>query len=432
MAVRILAAGDLHLGKSPGGIPGNPMECTTRFTWNRIVELCIEMDIDMLFLTGDIVDRDNRYFEATGLLQTGFLKLRKAGIPVYMVAGNHDHDVLRQIFRGRKNENVHLLGSDGTWELLHYHKGGQVIQVAGWSFSSQYVYDNPLISFNTLNINPDYPAIALLHCEVAGGDSRYGPVGLPDLLSTRIDAWVLGHIHKPAVLNQQDPAVIYPGSPLAMSARETGAHGAALLTVDDTGRLSHGFIPVSPLRFESIPVDITGSDSIEDVRIRIIRAIDQDACNRIREHEGLQWLVYDIILQGEHINPNEVSLWGEEGIKDFRHETEEGISIIIRKLESLASPMIEDLVKLAGTPSPAGKLAQTILAIEKGERTPFLDDLVSAWKRKYQIISNAPVYQPLRIAKYENGDPERLAPDFILKECRKLLAELMQQSAMKL
>jgi DNA repair protein SbcD/Mre11 len=432
MAVRILVAGDLHLGKSPGGIPGNPIECTTRFTWSRIVERCIGMDIDMLVLTGDIVDRDNRYFEATGLLQTGFLKLSKAGISVYMVAGNHDHDVLQQIFRGRNYENVHLLGSGGNWELSLYQKGGQVIQLAGWSFSSQYVYDNPLSGFNTLNISPDYPAIALLHCDITGGDSRYGPVGLQDFLNTRIDAWVLGHIHKPFVLNQQDPAVIYPGSPHAMSARETGPHGAVLLTVDDTGRLSHGFVPISPLRFENLPVNITGSDGIEDVRNRITRAVYLDSGTRIKEQEGLHWLVYDLTLEGEHIKPNEVSLWGEEGIKDFRHETEEGIIIIIRKLESLVSPVVDDLVRLAGTPSPAGKLAQTILAIEEGGSTPFLDDLVSAWKGKYQVMVNAPVYQPLRLTSQENGDSGRLALSHILRECRKLLAELMQQSAIKL
>ncbi len=61
MAIEILVVGDLHLGRSSGGIHGNPEESSTRYTLNRIVDWCIENNVDLLFLTGDIIDRNNRY-----------------------------------------------------------------------------------------------------------------------------------------------------------------------------------------------------------------------------------------------------------------------------------------------------------------------------------------------------------------------------------
>ena len=74
MAIKILATGDLHLGKKSSSVPESAEEGSSKFTWNRIIDLSIRNGIDILALTGDIVDQDNRYFEAIGPLQTGFKK----------------------------------------------------------------------------------------------------------------------------------------------------------------------------------------------------------------------------------------------------------------------------------------------------------------------------------------------------------------------
>ena len=117
MAIKILATGDLHLGKRSSGIPENPEESSTKFTWNRIVDWSIKNEIDLLLLTGDIIDQDNRYYEAIGPLQAGFEKLNQANITVYMIAGNHDFDVLPEIVRPDRYNNVYLLGFNGKWEV---------------------------------------------------------------------------------------------------------------------------------------------------------------------------------------------------------------------------------------------------------------------------------------------------------------------------
>jgi DNA repair protein SbcD/Mre11 len=426
MAIKILVAGDLHLGRSSGGIPGGLEEISTRGTWQRIVERCITGKTDMLLLTGDIVDRDNRYFEAIGPLQSGFARLRDAGIRVYMVAGNHDFDVLQQIAGSGDYDNVRLLGKGGEWELARFELGDRIIQVAGWSFPMQYVYENPLLSFNGITIDRNYPVIGLLHCDLAAGETRYGPVGETDLLATGVDVWALGHIHKPWVINREGPLVFYPGSPHALSAKETGVRGAFLLTIEGRA-VSFEHIPLSPVRYESLPVDITGCSGEAGVRSRIIAGIHEDGLEISNGQPDLAWIVYDIVLTGAHKSPREVAFWASSGREDYSHEIRPGTRIIIRSLESNISVPVENLENLASETSPAGELAKTLLALEKGGSTPFMDLVLAEWNSKFQAVSESPAYLPVRQAVKNSGIGQE-GVILIEKECRRLLGELLQQN----
>ena len=104
MAITVLATGDIHIGKKSSSIFQDAEESATKYSWFRIVDYAIKHEVDVLALTGDVVDRDNRYFEAIGPLQTGFEKLKSAGIAVYMISGNHDFDVLSQLVDSKKYE----------------------------------------------------------------------------------------------------------------------------------------------------------------------------------------------------------------------------------------------------------------------------------------------------------------------------------------
>ncbi|HUZ61427.1 MAG TPA: DNA repair exonuclease [Hanamia sp.] len=426
MVVKILATADLHLGKSASGISGNFEEISTKYTWWRIVDWSVRNKIDVLLLCGDIIDQDNRYFEAVGALQSGFEKLRQAGITVCLVTGNHDHEVLYQIVGNRKYENVHLLGFNGKWEILPFEKDGCKIQFVGWSFPNRYVTRDPLISFGEIHPDPNSSVIGLLHGDVDNMESKYGPIGLNNLANVGVNLWILGHIHKPQELRKYAPSIWYPGSPHAMSAKETGIHGPLLVSVEDSGNIMVTPVPLSPIRYENLDIDITNITNEAGIRDTVTSSVLNDAIGKLEELENVSLLIYDLHLTGQHADTREVEA-GAQLINEFEQEIESGTRILVRKVTIDIRPAVQNLEELAKQPSPAGILATTILAIQNGNSTPFLEEFYKQWNYKQEDIINTGTYQPLRsTGRLITGD-DKAASDYILHECNRLLGELITQ-----
>lgn len=426
MSIKILATADLHLGKSSSSVPGQAEEASTKYTWMRIIEWAVKNDVDILILCGDIVDQDNRYFEAIGPLQSGFYKLKEAGIAVYLVTGNHDHDVLSQITHDNKYDHIHLLGFNGKWEVATFLKGHQSIQLVGWSFPRQFVTEDPLITFKEVSIDPNHPTIGLLHGDLDNRESKYGPIELNSLLSTNVNAWILGHIHKPQEIRKHGPSIWYPGSPHAMSGKEPGIHGPIVLIVEDANDIKISTLPLSPVRYENIFIDVTDATDEAKLRDIMISTLITTANDIIEELEDVAFMVYDVCLIGRHSNIKEVGAWAQN-LHEYDQEIKSGTRIIVGKVIINLRPAIQNLEDLAKQPSPAGILAATILAVENGNFTPFLSELLKHWNQKHEAISNSVTYQPLRISGRLDNKDQKEAKDYILLECNRLLGELIDQ-----
>ncbi len=427
MAIKILATGDLHLGKKSSSVPESTEEGSTKFTWNRIVEWSIRNGIDILVLTGDIVDQDNRYFEAIGPLQSGFEKLKKADIAVYMVAGNHDYNVLPQIAGNGKYDNVHLLGSNGEWEVKTFSRNGETIQFVGWSFPNQHEKLDPLLNFNGKSLDSNHTIIGLLHGDVDIPESKYAPLDSGRLLNKSVDAWILGHIHKPQVLRESDPSIWYPGSPHALSSKEPGAHGPILLTIEKKDDIKITQIPLSPIRYENISINITNCDDEQSLRDTLTSGLLNDANAKIKELEAVSFLIYDVSLEGEHSNIENLEGWTLPIVDSYEHEIETETRLSVRKVSVNARPKLENIAELAKQSTPAGVLAKTILAIQNQDTTEFLDKLVENWKLKYKHVITSGTYQALYSTGRFDDKTELEARQYILHECNHLLGELLRQ-----
>ena len=427
MAIKLLAASDLHLGRKSAFIPDNAPEASTRFSWRRIVEYAVGHSVDALLLAGDIVDQDNRYYEATGLLQEGFDTLGRAGIEVFAVGGNHDHDVLPQLLRHHPHSHVHLLGANGRWEAKTFSKNGQKIQFAGWSFPAGSVAGSPLSGFETAKINKHVFTIGIMHGDADMAESNYAPVALDDLVKTNIQAWVLGHVHKPQILHQNKPLIFYPGSPQALSAKETGPHGVMQLTVKNDWQKNTTHIPLSPVRYEQIELDVSHVSNRDDLRKTISGGI-MDHSAGLDPGPGQQgYLVFDIGLTGEHADPVKIRAWSEDEMEDFARETAGGTQLLVRKTSSNVRPAVKDLAAWAKDPSPVGKLAETILTIEKGESNSFIEEMVAEWIIKAKELQRAGVYGPLHASERLETPTEENARQYILKESKQLLGTLLAE-----
>lgn len=297
--MKVLCTGDLHIGRGPSRLPSGvdvrPLSCARR--WEAIVECALTQRVDLVAISGDLVDRKNRYFEAIGPLEKGLRRLGDAGVTTVAVAGNHDFDVLPEIAQSLGESHLHLLGRGGAWERKRIQlRSGESITVDGWSFPQEHVRANPLDSY-ALGVADDGVHIGLLHADLGVPTSTYAPVSLADLRAHPTYLWLLGHIHAPRLEGGPVP-VLYPGSPQAMDPGESGAHGVWIgeLRAGEPARLQ--MVRLSAVQYETIDVD--ASDVSDEVALMssVSTQIRQSAATFIDSAEGLKHLLLRIQVCG--------------------------------------------------------------------------------------------------------------------------------------
>ncbi|HYW03377.1 MAG TPA: DNA repair exonuclease [Gammaproteobacteria bacterium] len=275
--MKILCVGDIHLGRRPSRLPPDVLErvdvreLSPSGAWQRTVDEALRLQVDAVLLAGDVVEQENDFYEALADLRGGIEKLTQAGVQVLGVAGNHDVQVLPLLADALKQE-FRLLGRDGRWEAERIRgRDGTEVRVLGWSFPRDVVTTSPL--------GQDLPArepgttIGLLHCDRDASGSHYAPVSSTELAAAPVDAWLLGHIHKPDPMSGPRP-MGYLGSLTGLDPGEPGAHGPWLLEAG-AAEPSIVQIPLAPLRWVAREVSLDGLERPEDVHQRITAALDE-------------------------------------------------------------------------------------------------------------------------------------------------------------
>ncbi len=353
---RLLAIGDMHLGRLPTALPdelrGRRRELGPETAWARSVTEAIDRKVDAVLLTGDVVERSRDFFVAYGQLKSGLEKLSAAGIEAIAVAGNHDVLVLPRL--AAELDHLHLLGAGGQWESRDLGD----ISLIGWSFPTAQVRTSPLDQFPSGRSTK--LRIGLLHCDRDQANSTYAPVTSRDLEAADTSAWLLGHIHQPDPLGGDRP-IGYLGSVSALRASETGARGPWLIDISARKIKAHQ-LALAPLRYETVDIDCSGLDGAEDLSAHILKAT-RDLVSALDDSPyrpdalGLR-----INLLGQSRISHQLIDAADSLMEDARPWQEQSIQCFIHKLTVRTEPELA-LEKLARQSDPCGLLAQRILAL---------------------------------------------------------------------
>ncbi len=421
----ILCTGDIHLGRHPTRIPEHldGPRLSPKHVWDRTIQHALQTDIDAVLVTGDLLDRENRYYEAYGPIETAARRLDDAGIPLVLVAGNHDFDELPRLAHTLDLDTLHLLGEDGTWDRWTLTRDDEpLLHFDGWSFPTEHVLDDPLETYDP-DPDPSTPTIGLLHADVDTPDSRYAPTPTQALADAPVDAWILGHIHKPHRPHAQDPLVLYPGSPQPLNPGEPGPHGPWTLHIDPDGSLHAEQHALATVRYDPVQANIDGAADPKDTPPLVSSSL-REHLERV-DTSSLEVFLPRVTLTGR--TPIHARLHDEkDALEDqlsFKHER---LPIHVETLRVDTRPDA-NLDDLATGETPAAWLAQLLIDLQDDQLDASRQDVIDDAHRAMRTAHGSGAYTELRRQGWTKRPTREDARNQLRKQARLLLDQLLEQ-----
>ncbi|WP_084790347.1 DNA repair exonuclease [Methanosphaera sp. WGK6] len=236
MTIKIAHIADTHLGYRQYGLLEREEDYYEAF--ENIIEDIIKKEVDYVLHAGDLFETPRPPIKAILCAQKGFEKLMKHGIPVYVIAGNHDilqrqnTTLPQELF---ENENFHIISTKNNHYILE-----ESIFLGGLPYLSKNM-ENRIHEklLEITEISKEYKwKILMLH----GSLQKYFQIEPEFELNTipdGYDYYAMGHLHNRIMDTFKNGQLSYPGSTEIRTKAEledylkTGK-GYTLITIDDT------------------------------------------------------------------------------------------------------------------------------------------------------------------------------------------------------
>ena len=290
MSLRFLHAADLHLDSPFEGLPARKAAVRRgekRELLSRLAELVEQEKLQLVLLSGDLLDSDNTYYE------TGEELIRSLGrmaVPVFIAPGNHDYYSESSPYaRLSLPENVHIFRR-GEIECIYLPELN--VRVYGAAFTDK--RSRPLLTgFHAAPKTAGQLDLLCLHGDFGVRESIYNPISEAELTASGVNYAALGHVHKASGLCRAGTVwYSWPGCPEGRGFDETGEKFVNIVELDgDACSLKQ--VCVAKRRYEILRVNVTGSDPLLAVHTLLTDETVRD--------------VYRVILTGQVAAPPDLS-----------------------------------------------------------------------------------------------------------------------------
>lgn len=206
--MRFAHLSDTHLGHRQYGIFEREQDFYELF--DKTIDKIIELNVDFVINSGDLFDYSRPSTDALLSFQKGLLKLNKAGIPVYAIAGNHD-SILRKDVKPPltlfKELGLNLISKD------EYYYEFDDIFIGGYPYVPKSQKNELEDCFSALSeISKEYSkSILVLHQGIKELLPMEYEITLSDL-PENFDYYALGHLHDYHKKECGRGYLVYPGS----------------------------------------------------------------------------------------------------------------------------------------------------------------------------------------------------------------------------
>lgn len=294
--IKILQAGDLHFDTPFKDLDKNISIISKEElleVFSKIIDISMENSVDILLLTGDIFD--NLTINKKTLIFIKNQIERISNIRVFISPGNHDPYNEKSFYKMINwPDNVYIF--KGSIEKVVLEDLNTVVW--GAAFNEYHVRKSLL---KNINVDNNYINIMTIHGDISNTDdgNEYNPITKRDIENSKLDYIAIGHRHNfSGILRENNTFYAYAGCPQGRGFDEVGDKGIILGEVTK-GAVDLNFIRTSKRNYYVEEIDISDSVSYDEVRVRILSAINEEE----RKNN-----LYKLILKGQiesYINLNE-------------------------------------------------------------------------------------------------------------------------------
>ena len=292
MAERLtfLHAADLHLGAPFRGVRAlseawaNRLVMAIGEAYDRVIDTAIERKVDFVVIAGDVFDLARPSYGDYLHFFGGLQRLDKAGIPAYLVTGNHDPYTSWSGGFGSLPESATMLPADRPGFCLFRREGRPLCLIGGHGYYNQTWPADEWIGEGVTRRNAE-AALASTDPDAAQAPFAVGvlhtglnldPVKAPSdprmLMRAGMDYWALGHIHAKYVYpSYADPRIVFSGCIQGRDIKETGERGCFVVTLTEGAPNKVEFVPTASAVWQRLDVDVSDCDTLTSVCDKAMR-----------------------------------------------------------------------------------------------------------------------------------------------------------------
>ena len=323
--IKILHGADFHLDSPFESLPEEKAaarRAEQRQSLEKMAQLAEREDVDLVLLSGDLLDSGRSYYEtADVLLKT----LGAMAVPVFIAPGNHDYYSHTSPYSILKfTNNVHVFT---TKEVEKVDLPDMPVTVWGAAFTGE--VSGPLLGGMGRVKSSNRVNLMVMHGAVGEPGSVYNPIEEKEIARTGLDYLALGHKHTYSGFKRAgDSVYAYSGCPEGRGFDETGEKGVIIAEVSK-GKVKGRFVPLAKRTYEVLRVDLTEADSVERA---VMAAIPPSAGQDI----------FKIILEGEFSGKIDLGKISDDVASKFYHVT---VKDITRPRRDIWAQAEEDTLK---------------------------------------------------------------------------------------
>ncbi len=264
--MKFIHTADVHWGMTPDSDKPWTRERTQAIkdTFSQIVTKAREMEVDFLFISGDLFHRQPLQKD---LKEINYLFTTIPSVHIVIIAGNHD--------RIRSSSALHSFSwcpnvtffMKDEMESVYFEDCN--VEVHGFSYTTMEIRENRV---DHLSVPLDGRIHILM---IHGGDASHLPFDKNALGVSDFSYIALGHVHKPGILVPGKMA--YPGSPEPLDKTETGLPGILVGEINSSTRkvTSLDFLPLCRSQYIPLAVNITAATTNGELEIKIAQEIER-------------------------------------------------------------------------------------------------------------------------------------------------------------